>query len=79
MRVPVRVVENDDVSGAEVDAQAAGTRRQHEDKLGVGRVRQSRSATQHIHVHPGILIAGVVGVGTLRTAAENDYFERRIC
>ena len=39
MWIPVRVVENDDVGGGEVDAQAAGARGQHEDEdVGAGRV-----------------------------------------
>ena len=33
LRVPVRVVEDDDVGRRQVDAEAAGARRQHEDEL----------------------------------------------
>lgn len=33
MWVPVRVKEDDDVCGGQVDAQAPGTRGQHEDEL----------------------------------------------
>lgn len=34
LRVPVRVEEDDDVGRGQVDAEAAGARRQHEDELG---------------------------------------------
>ena len=34
LRVPVAVVEDDDVCGVEVDAEAARPRAQHEDELG---------------------------------------------
>ena len=33
LRVPVRVVDDDDVGGVQVDAEAAGSGRKHEDEL----------------------------------------------
>lgn len=34
MRIPVGVVDDDDVSGCQIDAETAGTGAQHEDELG---------------------------------------------
>ena len=39
MRIPVRVVENDDVGGGEIDSETVGASGQHEDEdVGAGRV-----------------------------------------